>query len=150
VIEPSAQRAEVLRGLGVETVIDPAAEDPVVRLSTLTAGDGVDVSFDTAGVQNSFDAAVQGTRKQGTIMLVATYGAPVSLHPNELVLTERSVLSSCAYRSEDFDAVIATIAAGGYPTDGWVSVIALDDLVEKGFAALHDQSAMKVLVDVRA
>jgi (R,R)-butanediol dehydrogenase/meso-butanediol dehydrogenase/diacetyl reductase len=150
VVEPAAQRRGVLLGLGFDEVLDPGADDVAQHLRSLSDGYGADVSFDTAGTQGSFSAAVDGAAKQGHIMLVATYHAPVSFHPNALVLAERSISSSCGYRGEDFDAVIERIAAGAYPTDGWVQRIPLEAIVQDGFHALHDQRAMKVLVDVQA
>jgi (R,R)-butanediol dehydrogenase/meso-butanediol dehydrogenase/diacetyl reductase len=144
-VEPSPRRAAVLRDLGAEEVIEPAAAEE--RLRGLTGGYGADISFDTAGTAGSFGQAMAGTAKQGLVMLVATYGAPVTFNPNDLVLTERRISSSCGYTGADFDAVIEQIAAGNYPTDGWVERIPIDAVVEDGFLALRDQRAMKVLVD---
>ena len=149
-VEPSPERAGVLAQLGAETVLDPARDDVPTRLAELTGGYGPDVSIDCAGVQASFESAVNTTAKQGRIVLVATYPAPVTFHPNALVLAERSVVASCAYRGDDFDAVIRELAAGHYPTDLWVQRIPIDQLIEDGFEALHEQRAMKVLVEVGA
>jgi (R,R)-butanediol dehydrogenase/meso-butanediol dehydrogenase/diacetyl reductase len=150
VAEPSAQRAAVLRELGGYTVLDPANDDVNGTLMAMSDGDGATLSIDAAGVQASFDAAVRGTAKQGRILLLATYGAPVSLNPNELVMSERHVLSSKAYRSNDYRAVIASLASGRYPTESWVQHVKLADVVDAGLRALRDQRAMKVLVDVRS
>jgi len=147
-VEPAESRAAVLRGLGADSVLDPAAEDVAAQLRALTDGYGADISFDTAGVRQSFAAAVEGTAKSGQVVLVATYHGDVSFQPNQLVLAERGISSSCGYRGEDFEAVIENVAAGRYSTEGWVTTIALDDLVEHGYNALRDQTAMKVLVDV--
>jgi (R,R)-butanediol dehydrogenase/meso-butanediol dehydrogenase/diacetyl reductase len=147
-VEPAPARAETIRSLGAETVLDPDQVDVPERLREISDGYGADVSIETAGTQGSFSSALAGTAKQGRIQLVATYGAPVSFQPNELVLAERSLLSSCAYIGRDFDAVIAKMAAGAYPTEGWVDRVPLEQIVEKGFLALRDQLAMKVLVDV--
>lgn len=149
VVEPSAQRAGVLAAVGAETVLDPLEDDVAARLAELTDGYGPDISIDCAGVQASFESAVSTTAKQGTIVCVATYPEPVTFHPNLLVLAERSVISSCAYRGDDFDAVIENLAAGHYPTSPWVQRIPIEHLVEDGFEVLHEQRAMKVLVDVQ-
>jgi (R,R)-butanediol dehydrogenase/meso-butanediol dehydrogenase/diacetyl reductase len=147
-VEPAPARAEILRALGAEEVVDPQAVDVVERLSELSDGYGADVSIDTAGTQGAFSTAIAGTAKGGTVQLVATYAAPVELQPNDLVLAERRLLSSCAYTGRDFDAVIENMEAGLYPTDGWVSHVPLDRVVAEGFLALRDQKAMKVLVDL--
>jgi (R,R)-butanediol dehydrogenase/meso-butanediol dehydrogenase/diacetyl reductase len=149
-VEPSADRAAVLTALGADTVIDPLTDDVGVRLAELTDGYGPDISIDCAGVQASFESAVNTTAKQGRIVLVATFPNSVTFQPNSLVLAERDILSSCAYRGEDFESVIRSFADGHYPTDLWVQRIGLDRLVEDGFEALHEQRAMKILVDVTA
>jgi (R,R)-butanediol dehydrogenase/meso-butanediol dehydrogenase/diacetyl reductase len=148
-VEPSADRARVLAEVGADTVLDPGEDDVAARLAELTDGYGPDISIDCAGVQASFQSAVSTTAKQGTIVCVATYPEPVTFHPNLLVLAERSIISSCAYRGDDFDAVIENLAAGHYPTGPWVQRIPIEHLVEDGFEALHEQRAMKVLVDVQ-
>lgn len=150
VVEPSPDRVAVLAELGADTVIDPRQEEVGARLAELTEGYGPDVSIDCAGVQGSFESAVNTTAKQGRIVLVATFPTSVTFQPNSLVLAERDIVSSCAYRGEDFEAVIRLIAEGRYPTDPWVRRIPLDRLVLDGFEALHEQRAMKILVDVSA
>ncbi|MCW2996064.1 MAG: dehydrogenase [Conexibacter sp.] len=150
VVEPSADRAAILTGLGADIVLDPAEEDAAARIAELTDGYGADVSIDAAGVAASFGAAVATTAKQGRVVLVATFHGPVSFEPNVLVFGERRILASCGYRGEDYDAVIRLLAAGRYPTDSWVERIGMEELVVGGFEALHEQRAMKVLVDVRA
>lgn len=147
-VEPAASRARVLESLGAEDVVDPTATDVVEYVLEAGGGYGADVSIDTAGTESSFQAAVAGTARLGTILLVATFPAPVSLQPNELVLNERTVLTSAAYLGADYDAVIDGLVAGAYPTAGWVERIALERVVDDGFAALRDGTAIKVLVDL--
>jgi (R,R)-butanediol dehydrogenase/meso-butanediol dehydrogenase/diacetyl reductase len=149
-VEPSADRAAVLTELGADAVIDPRQGGVGGRLAELTEGYGPDISIDCAGVQASFESAVNTTAKQGRIVLVATFPDSVTFQPNSLVLAERDIVSSCAYRGEDFEVVIRSIAEGHYPTEPWVQRIPIDRLVQDGFEALHEQRAMKVLVDVTA
>jgi (R,R)-butanediol dehydrogenase/meso-butanediol dehydrogenase/diacetyl reductase len=146
-VEPAADRATVLRNLGAEDVVDPTAIDVVEHVREIGGGYGADISIDTAGTASSFQAAVDGTARLGTILLVATFPAPVSLQPNDLVLNERKILTSAAYLGPDFDAVIEGFRRGDYPTDGWVEKIPLDRVVEDGFKALRDSTAIKILVD---
>jgi (R,R)-butanediol dehydrogenase/meso-butanediol dehydrogenase/diacetyl reductase len=39
------------------------------------------------------------------------------------------------------------MAKDAYDTTGWVEAIALDDVIDEGFEALHAGAKMKVLVD---
>ncbi len=47
-----------------------------------------------------------------------------------------------------FDEVITLMAQGHYPPAGWTETIAFDDLIEEGFAPLHRQEKVKVVVDM--
>ena len=47
-----------------------------------------------------------------------------------------------------FPAVIAAMAVGTYPQEGWVETIPFDGLIEQGFERLHRQEGTKILVDV--
>ncbi len=47
-----------------------------------------------------------------------------------------------------FPAVIAEMAAGAYPQEGWVESIGFDSLIEQGFERLHRQDGTKILVDI--
>ena len=46
------------------------------------------------------------------------------------------------------DRVIAEMARGSYPLDGWVETIPFDGLLDRGFERLRRQQGMKILVEV--
>ena len=50
-------------------------------------------------------------------------------------------------KTADFEAVIGLMAQGAYDATGWVTEIAIGDVVDEGFEALHAGKKMKVLVD---
>jgi (R,R)-butanediol dehydrogenase/meso-butanediol dehydrogenase/diacetyl reductase len=52
--------------------------------------------------------------------------------------------------ARDFEPVLRLMAEGRYPSQRWTEVIPLDDVVERGFVALHHQRAGKILVDPSA
>jgi (R,R)-butanediol dehydrogenase / meso-butanediol dehydrogenase / diacetyl reductase len=53
-----------------------------------------------------------------------------------------------ALSAHAFPSVIAAMAAGNYPLDGWVETIPFEDVVERGFERLRRQEGLKILVDV--
>jgi (R,R)-butanediol dehydrogenase / meso-butanediol dehydrogenase / diacetyl reductase len=65
----------------------------------------------------------------------------------KLVMNESRIQGSLCYTAADFEAVIALMAQRAYDTTGWVTPIAIDDVIDEGFAALHAGEKMKVLVD---
>jgi (R,R)-butanediol dehydrogenase/meso-butanediol dehydrogenase/diacetyl reductase len=62
VVDPSPARRAVLAGLGARSLLDPASSDPVAAIRDLTGGRGAHASVDAAGVPNSFQAMLHGTR----------------------------------------------------------------------------------------
>jgi hypothetical protein len=47
-----------------------------------------------------------------------------------------------------FPSVIAEMASGTYPQQGWVETIPFAGIIRDGFERLHRQQGMKILVDV--
>jgi (R,R)-butanediol dehydrogenase/meso-butanediol dehydrogenase/diacetyl reductase len=68
--------------------------------------------------------------------------------PFELITKEVEVIGSMAYAPGVFERVIDLMAAGHYPTDGWVEHIAWDDVVSEGLEPLRRGRRAKVLVDL--
>ncbi len=147
VVEPAAERAAAIRRIGAGTVLDPAAGDVVGEILEHTSG-GARVVIDAAGVGASFrDAlAVAGTRAR--IVTVAAYMEPVVYNPTDLMMREIEIVSSFAYCG-DFEPVVAHMAAGRYPTDGWVERLPFE-AHESAYERLHQGTAIKLLVDVNS
>ncbi len=147
-VEPSAERRAAIANLGATDVIDPREVDPASHVMHRTKNRGAAAAYDAAGVEASVEAALGclGARKR--LVSVAIYERPLTTTLLKLVLSESQIQGSLCYTAEDFRSVIELMAAGHYNTDGWVSHIALDQLHDEGFAALHAGKKMKVLVDV--
>jgi threonine dehydrogenase-like Zn-dependent dehydrogenase len=63
-------RLEIAGQLGADELINSAEEDPVERLQELTNGMGVDVAIDCSGAPPAQNAALNATRKMGSVALV--------------------------------------------------------------------------------
>ena len=81
---------------------------------------------------------------------VAIYEKPLTTPLLNLVMNESRIQGSLCYTAADFEAVIALMAQDAYDTTGWVTEIAIDDVIDEGFEALHAGTKMKVLVDPAA
>ena len=149
IIDPSAARRAALARLGAKALIDPSTEDPITAVRDLTAGRGAHASVDAAGVPASFRAMLHGTRVDGTAVVVAIHHVPVEIPPFDLLMPEVR-LTGVALSVNAFPSVIAQMAQGAYPLEGWVETIALEELLEQGFERLRRQQAMKILVDLDA
>jgi (R,R)-butanediol dehydrogenase/meso-butanediol dehydrogenase/diacetyl reductase len=146
VVEPSPTRRAAIEALGARTV-DPGAVEVTAFVAEHTRGRGADAAFDAAGVAAAVDTALSciGTRRP--MVSVAIYEKPLPTRLLNLVMNESRIQGSLCYTSADFEAVIALMADGAYDTTGWVTKVAIDDVIDEGFEALHAGNKMKVLVD---
>ena len=128
-------------------MLDPRDTDVVVALRDFTGGRGVDASVDAAGVPAAFQAALRGTAVDGNVVVVAIHTQPLQIHPMEILMSEARI-TGVALSCGAFPSVIAEMAAGAYPADGWVETITFPQLIRDGFERLHRQDGVKLLVDV--
>jgi (R,R)-butanediol dehydrogenase/meso-butanediol dehydrogenase/diacetyl reductase len=147
IIEPSPERRAVLAKLGARTLIDPADCDVVSAIRDLTEGRGAHASVDAAGVPAAFQAMLYGTRVDGTAVVVAIHHHPLVVQPFDLLMPEVK-LTGVAMSVNAFPDVIAEMARGSYPLDGWVETIPFSGVVHDGIERLRRHSGMKLLVDV--
>jgi (R,R)-butanediol dehydrogenase/meso-butanediol dehydrogenase/diacetyl reductase len=146
VVEPSATRRASIEALGAST-LDPTAVDVPALIADHTGGRGADAVFDAAGVAPAVETALACVGARRPMVSVAIYEKPLTTPLLNLVMNESRIQGSLCYTAADFEAVIELMARGTYDTTGWVTAIALDDVVDEGFEALHAGKKMKVLVD---
>jgi (R,R)-butanediol dehydrogenase / meso-butanediol dehydrogenase / diacetyl reductase len=146
VVEPSATRRASIEALGART-LDPAALDVPAFIANHTNGRGADAVFDAAGVTPAVETALACVGARRPMVSVAIYEKPLTTPLLNLVMNESRIQGSLCYTSADFQAVIALMSQDAYNTTGWVESIAIDDIIDEGFEALHAGAKMKVLVD---
>ncbi|MCR2825818.1 2,3-butanediol dehydrogenase [Microbacterium sp. zg.Y909] len=144
VSEPSAQRRAIIEALGARTV-DPVDGDLAAAVAELTDGDGVDVAFDAAGAGPAITSGLASLTPGGRVIVVALHERAMEFNPTQLVMAETGIAGSLAYLPEDFDAVIAAMAAGAYDTTGWVEEVDIDGVVD-AFHRLRSGAGAKILV----
>lgn len=148
-IDPSPLRRQVIAQLGARWTLDPAECDPISAVRDLTGGRGAHASVDAAGVPAAFRAALQGTRVDGNAVVVAIHHAPIVIPPFDMLMPEVYV-SGVAMSAHAFPSVIAEMARGSYPLDGWVETIPFDALIDQGLERLRRQEGLKILVEIGA
>lgn len=144
-VELSPERKQKATELGA-IVIDPKEYDVVEELHKRTDG-GVDVAFEVTGVPPVFTQALNSTRIGGELMIVSIFEKEAALHPNNVVMKERSIKGIIGYRNV-FPAVISLMGQGYFSADKLVTKrIKLDDVIEEGFEALlKEKNQVKILV----
>jgi len=82
------------------------------------------------------------------VLIVSIWEGEASFHPNTVVLKERQLQGTIAYRNV-YPAVMALMAQGYFNAEKLVTKrIALDDIVAEGFEALvAEKSHVKILVE---
>jgi (R,R)-butanediol dehydrogenase/meso-butanediol dehydrogenase/diacetyl reductase len=147
--DPSPARRAVLRQLGAQIILDPRETNVVHAIRDLTGNRGAHASIDAAGVPMAFRAALEGTAVDGSVVVVAIHTQPIQIDPMLMLMSEARI-TGVALSCGAFPSVIDEMAAGAYPTQGWVEKIAFGGLIRDGFERLHRQNGVKILVDVAA
>ncbi|MCZ4550257.1 2,3-butanediol dehydrogenase [Gordonia rubripertincta] len=146
VVEPSSTRRAAIEVLGART-LDPKAVDVPGFIADTTGGRGADAAYDAAGVEPAVQTALACIGARSPMVSVAIYEKPLTTPLLNLVMNESRIQGSLCYTSADYEAVIGLMSRGRYDTTGWVSTIALEDVLDEGFEALHAGTKMKVLID---
>lgn len=146
VVEPSEIRRQKALDLGASSAIDPLADDAVAAIQELTGG--VHVAFEVTGVPQVLAQCIDATRHEGQVLVVSIWENEASFQPNTVVLKERELKGTIAYRNV-YPAVMELMTQGYFSADKLVTRrIALDDIVTQGFEALvAEKSHVKILVE---
>lgn len=147
VVEPSEIRRARAIELGATTAIDPVHADAVAAIRAAT-GKGVDVAFEVTGVPAVLPQCIDATAHEGQVLIVSIWETAASFQPNTVVLKERQLKGTIAYRNI-YPAVMALMAQGYFSAERLVTKrISLDDIVTQGFEALvAEKSQVKILVE---
>lgn len=154
VSEPRAARRDRAVDCGATDTIDPTETDAIEFITDETGG-GVDVTFEVAGIEPTYKAALQSVRPSGTMTVVSIWEGEVSSHPNNIVLGERTITGTLAYlggprADEEYGMVIDMLADGTLdPKPLITDRIGLDDIVDDGFESLLDTESDQVKILVK-
>jgi len=145
VVEPSDVRRQKALDLGATSAIDPTSTDAVAAIRAATGG--VHVAFEVTGVPQVLPQCIDATRHEGQTLIVSIWEKEAAFHPNTVVLKERQLLGTIAYRNV-YPAVMELMTQGYFNADKLVTKrIAIEDIVPEGFEALvAEKSHVKILV----
>lgn len=143
--EPSPDRRGLVEALGA-TVVDPVNEDLAGSVGEVSGGDGVDVVIDAAGAGPAISSALTSVAPGGRIVVVALHEHPAELQLTQLMMTETEIVGAVGYLPDEFDEVIAAMAAGLYDTTGWVQEMQLDNIVD-AIELLGRRAGSKILIE---
>ncbi|MFB4268357.1 2,3-butanediol dehydrogenase [Nonomuraea sp. GTA35] len=138
----AADRSAARRGMALRL----GAAETGADLADLAGGEGVDVSFEAVGSDDTLRACLAATRRGGRVMFLGLTGT-VSVDAFALVNNEQTIMTSVGYR-DVYPELIRMVAEEGVDLAGIVtSTISLEHVVRDGFEALsRGQEQVKVLV----
>lgn len=143
----SEVRLAKARELGFTDVLNPAKEDVNAAIRA-DYPHGVDITFECAGVQATFDTALKVTRRTGKIQIVALFGKPVSVSwTDDVIMQGIDIYTTLCYQNS-FDTVLGIINTHQDQFKPIVTKkVSLDDAIEGIKALATDKSQVKVMID---
>jgi L-iditol 2-dehydrogenase len=151
VTDVDATRLELARSLGADAVIDSSDESLTSRIEQLTNGRGVDVTFEAVGRPETVAAAIDCTRKGGTVALVGNISPEVAIPLQKVVTRQIRLQGSCASAGE-YPQAMEWIADGKIKVAPLITAVAPLEEGPSWFARLYarEPKLMKVVLDPRS
>ncbi|NUR63864.1 MAG: alcohol dehydrogenase catalytic domain-containing protein [Catenulispora sp.] len=147
VVEVSASRREVARGLGL-TAWDPAAEDVPGLVQAWTEGAGADVAFEVSGAAAGVETAVEVLAVRGRLCQVAIHPKPREVNLHRFFWRELTLVGARLYDRADFEKAVALVADGTIPAPALISrVVPLAEAADAFEALEAGGDVMKILLD---
>jgi L-iditol 2-dehydrogenase len=150
VADVDATRLELARSLGADAVINSSEESLTSRIEELTSGRGVDVVFEAVGRPETVAAAIDCTRKGGTVALVGNISPEVSIPLQKVVTRQIRLQGSCASAGE-YPQAMDWMADGKIKVAPLITAVAPLEDGPSWFARLYarEPNLMKVVLDPR-
>lgn len=149
-VDLSEVRLKKALEMGATDVINPSqVPDAIAAIKDIIPG-GADVSFEVAGVQPTFEQAIDATRPRGSVVIVSIFAKPISFDPMQLMNAGVKLTTTIAYSKETFQQTVDLVSSGQIDVQPVITdIIELDNIVNDGFEALtRDKSQAKILIDL--
>ncbi len=89
-----ADRLAVGAKIGADRLIDASREDPLAVILDQTNGNGVDYVVESSGTQIGLDLAIQATRRNGKILMLAIPHHPLKVDFKNLSLNDKDIITN--------------------------------------------------------
>jgi L-iditol 2-dehydrogenase/threonine 3-dehydrogenase len=136
--------------VGIDVVCNVAKEDFAEKAENAFGGDGFDVAFECAGVEDALDDAVQNIAKGGSIVVVAVYGDRPRVDMSVVGDRELSLIGTLMYQQDDYRQAVAWIADGSIRTEPLITERFPFEQYEAAYHHIEGQggATLKVLIDL--
>ncbi|NBJ68211.1 MULTISPECIES: 2,3-butanediol dehydrogenase [Clostridia] len=148
-LDLSETRLEKAKEVGATHLINSGKTDPVKAVFDIVP-EGVNAAFEVAGVEVTFEQAIEVTTPRGMMVVVSIFANAIKWNPLQLIGKGVKITSSIAYTPTSFQQTIDLMASGQLKPQSIITgQIQLDDIVEKGFELLStDKSQAKILIEL--
>lgn len=148
VVEPQPSRRALASELGAELTLDPADDDAMARLRSVTGELGADVVFECAGIPDTIDTAVDISRRGGTVSLVGVPEGPSTIDAAAWLAKEIQLTSSLGYQREEFELIQGLVQDGRVKLPPLhTSTVSLTEMTGAFDLLCRSASEVKILVD---
>ena len=151
IADVDATRLELARQVGAEEILHCSGAELVAEVLRLTHGKGVDLAFEAVGRDETVAAAIDSTRKGGTVTLVGNIAPEVTLPLQKVVTRQLRLQGSCASAGE-YPEAIELIANGRIQVKPLITAVASLEEGPRWFERLHarEPNLMKIILAPRA
>lgn len=150
IADVDASRLELARQVGAEEILHLSGEELIAEVLRLTNGQGVDLAFEAVGRNETVAAAIDCTRKGGTVTLVGNIAPEVTLPLQKVVTRQLRLQGSCA-SSGEYPEAIQLIASGKIQVKPLITAVASLEEGPRWFERLHahEPNLMKIILTPR-
>ncbi|WP_163971190.1 2,3-butanediol dehydrogenase [Oceanobacillus halotolerans] len=143
----SDERLEKAKEVGATITLNTKDTDAVSFIKEKYP-EGVDASFEVAGVKPTFDSAITATKPKGNMVVIAIHARDFEFNPISLMTSGVKLSSSLGYEHETFKKSIDILMDENVNVSPIMTKkVELDDIVEEGFHSLsNDLNQAKILV----
>lgn len=147
IADVDATRLELAKHLGADETLHCSGEELVAEVKKLTGGQGVDISYEAVGRNETVTAAIDATCKGGTVTLIGNIKPEVTLPLQKVVSRQIRLQGSCASAGE-YPEAIEMIADGRIKVKPLITAIASLEEGPRWFERLHagEPNLMKVVL----
>jgi len=150
ITDVDASRLELARQIGADAALHGSGPELVAEVMKLTGGRGVDLSYEAVGRDETVAAAIDCTRKGGTVTLVGNIAPQVTLPLQKVVTRQLRLQGSCASAGE-YPQAIELIASGKIQVKPLITAVASLADGPRWFERLHarEPNLMKIVLTPR-
>jgi len=150
IADVDATRLKLARQIGADEALLCSGAELVAEVAKLTGGRGVDLAYEAVGRNETVAAAIDCTRKGGTVTLIGNIVPEVTLPLQKVVTRQLRLQGSCASAGE-YPRAIELIASGKIQVKPLITAVAPLEDGPQWFERLHarEPNLMKVVLTPR-